>query len=95
MSTEQFSATLESAGGGGAFVEIPAAVLTRLGGGSRFRVRGRVNGVDFASSTMGMGGGRVALGVHKATRQAASVEIGDVIAVAIQREPAPARPSRP
>jgi bacteriocin resistance YdeI/OmpD-like protein/uncharacterized protein DUF1905 len=78
--------TLEPGRGGGAFVEIPADALAALGGGSRFRVRGVLNGVRFASSTMPMGGGRVCLGLHKATREAAAVELGDRIRVEVERD---------
>jgi Bacteriocin-protection, YdeI or OmpD-Associated/Domain of unknown function (DUF1905) len=81
-----FDGTLEAARGGGAFVEIPADALTALGGGKRFRVRGSLNGVGFESSTMSMGGGRVCLGVHKATREAAGVGDGDTIHVELERD---------
>ena len=74
-----FDGTLEGARGGGAFVEIPGDVLTAVGGGKRFRVRGSLNGVGFESSTMTMGGNRVCLGVHKATREAAGVRVGDTV----------------
>src|SRR4051812_33451755 len=81
-----FDGTLEAARGGGAFVEIPADALAALGGGTRLRVRGSVNGVGFESSTMAMGAGRVCLGVHKATREAAGVGVGDRIHVELARD---------
>ncbi len=89
MTEQRFQARLESAGGGGAYVELPAEVLQALGGGAQFRVTGALNGVDFSSSTMGLGGGRVCLGVHKATRQAANVEIGDLVDVRVERDERP------
>ena len=81
-----FHGRLEGARGGGAFVEIPGDVLTALGGGKRFRVRGALNGVGFESSTMTMGGDGVCLGVHKATREAAGVREGDTVHVELERD---------
>jgi len=81
-----FDGTLEAARGGGAFVAIPDDALAALGGGKRFRVRGSVNGVAFESSAMAMGAGRVCLGVHKATREAARVGVGDKIHVELERD---------
>ena len=82
----RFSGKLEAGRGGGAYVVLPAGVVAELGGGSRFRVTGTLGGVDFASSTMAMGGGVVCLGVHKATRQAAGVDIGDAVEVTLERD---------
>jgi hypothetical protein len=95
MSPPKFTATLEAGRGGGAFVVLPDKVLAALGGGSRFRVTGTLDGVSFASSTMGMGGGRVCMGVHKATRQAAGVDIGDRVKVEVQRDDRPRELSVP
>jgi hypothetical protein len=81
-----FDGTLEAARGGGAYVEIPGDALAALGGGTRFRVRGSLDGVGFESSTMAMGEGRVCLGVHKATREAAGVDVGDTIHVELERD---------
>jgi Bacteriocin-protection, YdeI or OmpD-Associated/Domain of unknown function (DUF1905) len=81
-----FDGRLEGARGGGAFVGIPGDVLTVLGGGKRFRVRGSLNGVGFESSAMTMGGDRVCLGVHKATREAAGVRVGDTVHVELERD---------
>jgi bacteriocin resistance YdeI/OmpD-like protein/uncharacterized protein DUF1905 len=81
-----FHGAIQAARGGGAFVEIPPDALAALGGGKRFRVRGSLNGVGFESSTMAMGGGRVCLGVHKATREAAAVVVGDTIHVEAERD---------
>lgn len=89
VSRQQFTAVLEAGSGGGAFVVLPDAVLSALGGGSRFRVLGEVGGVEFESSTMAMGGGRVCMGVHKATRRAAGVDIGDRLSMAVERDTRP------
>src|SRR5690242_7943517 len=89
MAANEFEGVVEAARGGGAFVELPPAVLDALGGGKRFHVRGTLNGVDFASSTMPMGGGRVCLGLHKATREAAGVAPGDAVRLAVERAERP------
>lgn len=89
MAGQRFSAVLEAGRGGGAFVVLPADVLAALGGGSRFRVTGVLNGVPFDSSTMALGGGRVCLGLHKATRQAAGVEVGDTVDLEVERDDRP------
>jgi Bacteriocin-protection, YdeI or OmpD-Associated/Domain of unknown function (DUF1905) len=86
---QRFSAELCPGRGGGAFVLLPPETLEALGGGSRFRVTGRLNGVEFASSTMPMGGGQVCLGVHKATRQAAGVSLGDTVDLEVERDDSP------
>jgi hypothetical protein len=87
--SRQFAGILEAGRGGGAFVVLPGDVLEALGTGSRFRVTGTLNGVSFHSSTMGMGGGRVCLGVHKATREAAEVEIGDTVNLEVEPDTRP------
>ncbi len=87
----RFTATLQTTprAGGGCLVELPAKVLTALGGGSRFRVRGTLDGVPFESSTMPMGGGAVCLGVHKATREAAGKTFGDSVIIDVERDDTP------
>jgi hypothetical protein len=89
MSTVQFEGTLISALGGGAYVQLPADVLDALDRGLRFRVRGRLNGVEFRSNTMPMGGGTTCLGVHKATREAVGAAFGDRVSVEIEPDDAP------
>jgi bifunctional DNA-binding transcriptional regulator/antitoxin component of YhaV-PrlF toxin-antitoxin module len=92
---QRFTGTIEAGRGGGAFVVIPEKVLTALGGGNRFRVTGTLGGAAFESSTMGMGGGRVCLGVHKATREAAGVDVGDRVEIEIDRDDRPREVSVP
>jgi hypothetical protein len=75
--------------GGGALVELPSDVIAKLGGVKQMRVTGTINGIAYRSSTMPMGRGRLCLGVHKATRQAAGVDFGDEIAVEIVRDDSP------
>jgi hypothetical protein len=85
----EFESVIQSARGGGALVELPADVLEELGGGKRFRVTGTLSGVEFASSTMPMGGGRVCLGVHKATRERAGVGPGDAVTITVELDERP------
>lgn len=85
----RFEGTLESVRGGGAYVALPPGVLAALGGGARVRVKGTLNGVDFRSNTMPMGGGAACLGVHKATREAAGAGFGEVVAIEVERDDAP------
>lgn len=89
MTAPRFEGTLEPARGGGAFVSLPAEVLAGLGGGTRLRVRGTLNGVGFRSSTMPTGGGAACLGVHRATREAAGAAFGDTVVVEIEVDDAP------
>ena len=53
------------------------------------RVRGRLNGVEFRSSTMPAGEGRARLGVHKATREAAGARFGDSVRVEFEVDDTP------
>lgn len=85
----RFEGTLQAGRGGGAFVELPAEVLTGLGGGTRFRVRGTIDGAGFASSAMAMGAGRVCVGVHKATRAAIGASLGDSLRLEVERDDRP------
>jgi hypothetical protein len=85
----EFEAVVQAARGGGALVELPPDVLEALGGGKRFHVRGTLNGIEFASSTMPMGGGRVCLGLHKATRERAGVAPGDAVRLSVERAERP------
>jgi hypothetical protein len=93
--SQRFTGTIEEGRGGGAFVVIPQRVLGALGGGARLRVTGTLDGVTFESSTMSMGGGRVCLGVHKATRQKAGVDVGDRVKIEMERDDRPREVSVP
>jgi hypothetical protein len=60
-----------------AVADIPAPHVEALGGLKQQRVRGSLGGVDFASSVMPAGGGRLALSVSKAMMNAGRVGVGD------------------
>jgi hypothetical protein len=89
QATHRFSAELEAARAGGAVVLVPPEVATALGGLKQMRVFGTLNGVDYRSSTMPYGGRGLFMGVHKATREAAGVELGDAVEVEITRDDSP------
>jgi hypothetical protein len=75
--------------GGGAMIQVPHEVIGVLGGLKQMRVTGTLNGLDFRSSTMPGGQGRLYIGLHKATRAAAGVTYGDAVALEIKRDDAP------
>jgi hypothetical protein len=83
-----FRSVIEAARGGGAVAEIPPHVRDALGGLKQMRVTGTLNGTPFRSSTMPYRGAFY-LGVHKATREAAGVGIGDVVELTLTRDDSP------
>jgi Domain of unknown function (DUF1905) len=64
-------------GGGLAVVDVPPDVADALGGLRQVRVGGTLNGVEFTSSTMPAGGGRLAMSVSKKMLDAAGIHVGD------------------
>jgi Bacteriocin-protection, YdeI or OmpD-Associated/Domain of unknown function (DUF1905) len=89
VNVPEFEGVLQAGRGGGAYVDLPPHVLTGLNRGTRLRVRGRLNGVEFRSSTMPTGDGRACLGVHKATREAAGARFGDPVRVEFEVDATP------
>jgi bifunctional DNA-binding transcriptional regulator/antitoxin component of YhaV-PrlF toxin-antitoxin module len=85
----RFKAELEAARSGGAVVLVPAEIATALGGMKQMRVVGTVNGAPYQSSTMPYGGRGLFMGVHKATRDAAGVNVGDSVEVVVARDERP------
>ncbi len=82
---ETFEAVIQDAGGGGAYVEIPADVLTALGGGARIPVRATFDAVPYQGSIVSMGGCQ-ALGVLKGIRTTLSKSPGDAVTVTLTRD---------
>jgi uncharacterized protein DUF1905/bacteriocin resistance YdeI/OmpD-like protein len=87
--SHRFSAVVEAARAGGAVLLLPADVATALGGLKQMRVVGLLNGVAYRSSTMPYAGRGLFMGVHKATREAAGVAVGDLVQVEISRDDSP------
>jgi bacteriocin resistance YdeI/OmpD-like protein/uncharacterized protein DUF1905 len=89
-STVTFRAIVESARGGGHVVEVDPEVAARIGAKHRTRVRGTLAGAEYRSNLISMGG-RLVLGVHKATLDAAGRTSGDQVKItmALDGEPLP------
>lgn len=88
MATARFRSVIEAATGGGAAAKIPPDITAALGGLKQMRITGTLNGTPFRSSTMPYRGAFY-LGVHKATREAAGVEIGDEVELELTRDDSP------
>ena len=84
----RFRSVVEAARGGGAVALIPPDVTQALGGLKQMRITGTLNGTEFRSSTMPYRGAFY-LGVNKATREAAGVEIGDEVELSVVRDDSP------
>ena len=68
-----------------AVIDIPPNVAMALGGLKQMRVKGVLNGVEFASNTMPAGRGVLALSVNKKLMDAAGIKVGDNAEVSIER----------
>ena len=88
MSSVTFEAVLESARGGGHVVAVDRALAGRIGAKHMTRVRGTLDGTEYRSNVASMGG-RLVLGVHKATLAAAGRDTGDTVAItmSVDHEP--------
>jgi hypothetical protein len=88
MTAHRFTTVVEPATGGGAAARIPADLTVALGGRKQMRVTGTMNGVAIRTSTMPYRGGFY-VGLHKAARQSAGVEIGDEVELELVRDDSP------
>jgi hypothetical protein len=88
MRSVRFRAVVEAARGGGHVVEVDPAVAGKIGAKHRTRVRGRLDRADYRSNLVSMGG-RLLLGVHKATLAAAGRDAGDTVAVTMSLDDEP------
>jgi hypothetical protein len=84
----RFRTVIEPARGGGAVARVPVDVATALGGLKQMRVVGALNGVPMQTSTMPYRGAFY-VGLHKATREAAGVAVGDAVELEIARDDRP------
>lgn len=75
--------------GQGALVVLPETSPTVFGTRARVPVRARFNDVPYRGSAMPIGDGRHGLGLTKAVRGAAGLEIGDTVHVVVERDEAP------
>jgi len=83
----RFSATIEEAPRGGAYVRIPPDVIEALGGGGRIPVQATFDGIQYRGSVVRMGGDSV-LGVLKEIREKLGKTHGDDVEVIIERDEA-------
>jgi hypothetical protein len=82
-----FDAVIESAGrGGGAYVRLPHDAGSVFGTRARFPVRVTFNGIPYTGSTMPMGEGTFCVGILKSIGAAADVDVGDTVAVVVERD---------
>jgi hypothetical protein len=79
---------IEAATGGGAAAKIPPDVTQELGGLKQMRVAGTLNGHPIRTSTMPYRGAFY-VGIHRASRQAAGVQIGDEVELELTRDDSP------
>jgi hypothetical protein len=83
-----FSAVIQNAGGGGAFVEVPFDV-EKLFGSKRPKVRATIEGLPYRGSLVRMGGPRHILIVLKGIREKAGKTFGDPVHVTVAEDTAP------
>jgi hypothetical protein len=84
----RFDGVLTAARQGGAYVEVPPAVITDLGGGKRIPVQASFDGIGYEGSIASMGGCMV-LGVRKTIREQLGKQPGDVVTVTVERDDVP------
>ncbi|MFD7154819.1 YdeI/OmpD-associated family protein [Kribbella sp. NPDC059898] len=82
---ETFEGSIQVNDGGGAWLEVPAAVVTALGGGGRIPVRATFDGVAYRGSIASMGG-CMALGILKTIRAELGKGDGDRVTVTVERD---------
>ena len=79
----EFDAVVEAARGGGHVVAVPEDVASAIEAKHMMRVKGSFAGTPYRSNLAKMGG-RLILGVHKATLEAASKQTGDSVSVTVE-----------
>jgi hypothetical protein len=82
------TAIVEEARGGGALVRLPSAGADLFATRARFGVNATFNGIPYRGSTTPIGDGTFCLGISKAVRAEAALEIGDPVAVTVERDTA-------
>ena len=84
----EFEAEVEPARGGGHFVAVPEDVAQALDAKHMMRVKGTLADAPYRSNVAKMGG-RLILGVQKATLAAAAKQAGDKVTVCIEADSDP------
>ncbi len=89
MSKKQtFTVTIQSAGGGGAFVEIPFDVEEKLGS-KRPKVKAMIEGVPYRGLLVRMGGPNHILIILKGIREQIGKTFGDEVTVTVEPDTEP------
>jgi hypothetical protein len=85
---ESFEASIVANERGGAYVEVPPAVTSALGGKARIPVRATFDGVSYRGSIVSMGGDVRVLGILKDIRAQLGKAPGDTVSVTVERDDA-------
>ena len=93
MTSVRSQAKVEPARGGGHVVEVDRALADEIGAKHMTRVRGSLDGTEYRSNVASMGG-RLVLGVHKATLEAAGRETGDTVKITMEVDTEPREKDR-
>ena len=88
MKKQTFTAVIQNAGGGGAFVEVPFDVEAAFGS-KRPRVRAVIEGIPYRGILTRMGTECHILGVRKEIREQASKTFGDEVTVTVEPDAEP------
>ena len=84
MSEKQtFTATIQNAGGGGAFVEVPFDVEQKLGS-KRPKIRAMIEGVPYRGLLVRMGGPNHMLIILKGIREQIGKTFGDEVTITVE-----------
>jgi hypothetical protein len=83
-----FTATIQNAGGGGAFVEVPFDVEEAFGS-KRPKVKAMIEGIPYRSTLMRMGSEHHVLGVLKDIREQISRTFGDEVTITLEPDAEP------
>ena len=68
-----------------AVVDLPKDVAAELGGLKQMRVKGKLNGADFNSNVMPVGGGVLALSLSQKILGTAGLKVGDSASFELER----------
>src|ERR1044072_6314550 len=83
-----FTATIQNAGGGGAFVEVPFDV-EKVFGSKRPKVKAMIEGIPYRGTLMRMGSECHILGVLKDIREQIGRSFGDEVTVTVEPDTEP------
>ena len=87
-SKKSFTAEIEDAGGGGAFVRVPFDV-EKVFGAKRVKVFATIDGLEYRGSLVRMGSPDWMLIVVRAIRESIRKDVGDEVSVTVQIDEAP------